>query len=241
MENNENASAGSSGGSGGPRAMHYAGIAVTLVAYLIYNHFTSKTVPIASADKPAVAQYAPNVEHDAEGLRSGRSEKRRERELNDNTRQHEDATRESGNKRHPDSESNPAASQAGGPLRDLDEDQRRHGHTLTKHVGRTDEQLLERLQQETDISSASTYTDKETAERSVGAAIAKNESKIKAWLERGGSQKLVLDYFGDAQHAIGRTVHRDKTSHPCFNAKVVLAMDNHGGGYFVLTSYPEAR
>ena len=218
MENNENTIPGSAGGSGGPQALHYVGIAVMLLAYLIYNHFNAKTAPVNTANQPSVEQHAP---------KSPAFSRDDSPELKENSRKQEDTP--------------PASSSADGPRRNLDDDQRRHGHTLTKHVGRTDAQLLERLQQETDISSASTYSDKDTAERAVGAAVAKNESKIKAWLDRGGSQKLVLDYFGDTQHPIGRTMHRDKTAHPCFNAKVVLAMNDRGGGYFVLTSYPEAR
>src|SRR5688572_22239367 len=55
--------------------------------------------------------------------------------------------------------------------RDLTADESRGGHTLARHVGRSDEQLRERLQRERGISAASTYTDRDTAERIVTHTI----------------------------------------------------------------------
>ena len=67
---------------------------------------------------------------------------------------------------------------ASGPVRDLNQDEAAGGHILRKHVGRTDEELLERLDRERNISGASTYTDRATAERALGAAIAQNQQRI---------------------------------------------------------------
>src|SRR5262250_3410571 len=71
-----------------------------------------------------------------------------------------------------------SASAATAPVRDLSMDEGAGGHILRKHVGRTDEQLLERLDRERNISGASTYTDRATAERALGAAIAQNQQRI---------------------------------------------------------------
>src|SRR5262249_4570432 len=46
---------------------------------------------------------------------------------------------------------------------DLSGDEAMGGHTLARHIGKTDAELIERLRQEPDISSASTYTDRQTA------------------------------------------------------------------------------
>ena len=121
---------------------------------------------------------------------------------------------------------------------DLTQDEEAGGHTLKKHVGRTDDQLRERLAHERNISGASTYTDRDTAERAIGAAIEANADKIQRWLERkGGHPNLVLLY--DSDHPIGRTIHRSgDQSEPCSHALVVLKWDE-GGKYHVLTSYPE--
>src|SRR3954447_16923585 len=46
----------------------------------------------------------------------------------------------------------------------LERDEQAGGHTLRRHVGRTDDQLRERVGRERDISAASTYTDQASAE-----------------------------------------------------------------------------
>jgi toxin YxiD len=124
--------------------------------------------------------------------------------------------------------------------RDLSQDEAAGGHILRKHVGRTDEQLLERLDHERNISGASTYTDRATAERVVGAAIAQSQGRIQRWLNRnGGHPNMVLDY--DSDQPIGRTINRGESqSRSCSHALVVLKYDPPAG-YYVLTSYPECR
>lgn len=124
--------------------------------------------------------------------------------------------------------------------RDLSKDEEAGGHVLRKHVGRTDEQLRERLEHERHISGASTYTDRATAERAIGAAIAQSREKIERWLSRsGGRPNLVLDY--DSDQPIGRTMNRgDSQSRPCAHALAVLKYDPPAS-YYVLTSYPECR
>jgi len=126
-----------------------------------------------------------------------------------------------------------------GAAHDLSSDERAGGHTLRKHVGRSDDELRERLAQE-EISASSTYTDRAAAEFAVGNALQDGQYRIEQWLARsGGHPNLVLDYRGD--RPIGRTLHRgNSTSQPCANAKVVLRWLS-SSEYYVLTSYPECR
>jgi len=107
-------------------------------------------------------------------------------------------------------------------------------------VGRTDQELRKRLRQERHIAAASTWTDRGTAEQTVGAALAQNTDKIQRWLSRiGGRPNLVVDF--DSDHPIGRTLQRDSSqSQPCNHALIVLKWDPDGS-YYVLTSYPECR
>jgi len=137
----------------------------------------------------------------------------------------------------PRSEGSHAAS---GAVRDLSQDEAAGGHILRKHVGRTDDELRERLDHERNISGASTYTDRATAERAVGAAIAQSQDRIQRWLNRsGGHPNLVLDY--DSDQSIGRTINRGEgQSRACSHALVVLKYEPPSG-YYVLTSYPECR
>ena len=124
--------------------------------------------------------------------------------------------------------------------RNLDLDEAAGGHVLRKHVGRTDDELRERLGHDRYISAASSYTDRDTAERAIGAAIAREQSKIERWLARpGGHPNLVLDY--DSDQPIGRTLDRgDDRPRPCSHAVVVLRWIAPSN-YYVLTSYPECR
>ncbi len=145
----------------------------------------------------------------------------------------------------PQSETNSVATKSsharsGVRRRDLSEDEAEGGHILRKHVGQTDEQLLERLDRERHISGASTYTDRVTAENTIGAAIAQSHDRIQGWLDRsGGHPNLVLDY--DADQPVGRTINRgDTQSRPCSHALIVLKY-KPPSGYYVLTSYPECR
>jgi hypothetical protein len=127
-----------------------------------------------------------------------------------------------------------------GPTRDLSQDEAAGGHILRKHVGQTEGQLRERLERERNITGASTYTDRSTAEHIVGAAIAESQGQIQHWLDRSGRHpNLVLDY--ESPDPIGRTMNRGENhSRPCTHALIVL---KYGGPsrYYVLTSYPECR
>lgn len=126
-----------------------------------------------------------------------------------------------------------------GTPHDLAPDEQAGGHTLHKHVGRSDDDLRQRLAHE-DISAASTYTDRASAEFAVGQALQSGQSRVDRWVaQSGGHPNLVLDYRGD--QPIGRTLHRGDTSaKPCDDAKVVLRWMS-SSEYYVLTSYPECR
>jgi len=126
--------------------------------------------------------------------------------------------------------------------RDLSVDESMGGHTLARHVGRTDAELAERLKRERNISASSTYTDRATAERSVGAALAGGGRKLAAWQNRSGLRpNFVLHYADPSRRAIGRSLRRgaDKAV-SCSRAIVVLRWDERRGRFYVLTSYPEA-
>jgi|SRR5215469_2907441 len=141
----------------------------------------------------------------------------------------------------PPAKPEPASSTApAAPLRDLSQDEAEGGHTLRKHVGRTDDELRQRLRHERNIAAASTWTDRAVAEQAVGLAIAQNRDKISRWLDRPSRANLVLDYDGDPAHPIGRTLDRDASqAAPCSHAVIVLKRTDNL--YYVLTAYPECR
>jgi hypothetical protein len=125
---------------------------------------------------------------------------------------------------------------------DLAADEPLGGHTLQRHVGRTDAELAARLDRERDISAASTYTDAATARRVVAAAIDRNRGRLATWVERSGPRpNLVLQYRDPSGAIIGRTLERGaRSTKPCTSALVVIRWLDRVGRWFVLTSYPEA-
>ena len=128
------------------------------------------------------------------------------------------------------------------PVRDLSVDESLGGHTLARHVGKTDAELADRLRRERQISAASTYTDRATAERSVGAALADGRGKLASWMRRSGRRpNLVLHYVEPSRRPIGRSLMRGRNRLvSCTRAIVVLRWDDRKDRYYVLTSYPEA-
>ena len=128
------------------------------------------------------------------------------------------------------------------PTRDLSIDESRGGHTLARHVGKTDADLRDRLRRE-QISSASTYTDRAAAERAVGTALAAGGRTLEAWQSRTGRRpNLVLHYRSPNHEPIGRSLSRSQQAAvPADRALVVLRWDERAGDFYVLTSYPEAE
>jgi len=123
--------------------------------------------------------------------------------------------------------------------RDLSGDESTGGHTLARHVGRSDRELFDRLKREPGISSASTYTDRAIAEHVVGAALAQAGPSLAKWIDRTGPRPNYVIHYR-APEPIGRSVTRTgSTSVTCTRAIVVLRWDERRRQYYVLTSYPE--
>lgn len=129
--------------------------------------------------------------------------------------------------------------QRGANRYDLARDEERGGHTLERHVARTDAQLRERLEHERNISAASTWTDRETAESVVAEALAAERGRMDNWMRRGYPRpNLALHY--NAGRVVGRSLRRgDDQTVDCTNAVVVLRADGTDE-FYVLTTYPEA-
>jgi hypothetical protein len=137
----------------------------------------------------------------------------------------------------------PAATQAtkASSTHDLSTDEAMGGHTLARHVGKTDGELRERLSRERDISSASTYTDRATAEAVVGAALSSAPRSFEGWRRRTGRRPNFVLHFA-ADHVIGRSMTRGRrNAAPCNDALVVVRWDERRRQFYVLTSYPEER
>ena len=128
-------------------------------------------------------------------------------------------------------------------LYDLQHDEALGGHTLARHIGRTDNELADRLRRESNISAASTYSDVTAARRTVALAIEQSRSRVDSWASRRGSRpNLVLNYTQRSGSPIGRSLFRgERVSRPCDRALVVLRWLDRERQWIVLTSYPETR
>jgi hypothetical protein len=126
---------------------------------------------------------------------------------------------------------------------DLEGDEAIGGHTIGRHVGKSDSELAERLRRETQINTASTYTDLGTAERVVAAALASNRGRLREWSSRTGPRpNLVLTYRGDRGAVIGRSLARGaRRATSCSAARVVIRWHDRAQRWIVLTSYPEPQ
>jgi len=123
---------------------------------------------------------------------------------------------------------------------DLSVDESMGGHTLARHVGKTDAELADRLRRERQISAASTYSDRATAERIVWSALDADTGQVSSWQRRSGRRPNLALHYANRAGAIGRSLFRGaQTSVPCNRAVVVLKWDERRDRSFVLTSYPD--
>ncbi|MEC1798368.1 T7SS effector LXG polymorphic toxin [Bacillus mojavensis] len=109
------------------------------------------------------------------------------------------------------------------------------GHLIDRHIGKTDEELLQRLQINKKIRASSSFTDRPTAERVANETLTKHKKEIKEWLNSDIDDPLPLPYRGT--EVIGRGVRKgSKEVKDMTNARIVLKKNKDGS--FILTGYP---
>ncbi|HST49233.1 RNase A-like domain-containing protein [Jatrophihabitans sp.] len=81
-----------------------------------------------------------------------------------------------------------------------------NGHTLAKHVGKSPEFLRHRLATEPNISGASTFFDREVAERAISAVLHDNRGKVATWL---ATSKRELILTGRMKRPVGIVISED--------------------------------
>lgn len=121
--------------------------------------------------------------------------------------------------------------------RDLARDEALGGHTLSRHVGLSDAELRARLDRERDITAASTFFDRATAEWAVGETLWKKGDELERWVRRSGSRPN-LALRAVMAEPVGRSWRRDDPAAEDV-AGVVVVLRWTGDGWYVLTSYPE--
>ena len=111
------------------------------------------------------------------------------------------------------------------------------GHLIERHVGKSEEWLVDRVRRE-NISAASSFVDLPTAEHFVSATIGEHQDRIDAWLDGQGGNRLVVDANFDA--STGISVKRgDSDATDVHSVRLVLERsDRLDIGYRIVTGYP---
>jgi hypothetical protein len=110
-------------------------------------------------------------------------------------------------------------------------------HLIERHVGKDEQQLLDRLHKE-NISASSSFRDLPSAEHFIAQTIALSQGQVDAWLAGKGGKRLVLDAHFDASTGIS-VARGDAHAQDVFSVKLVLERsDALGIGYRIVTGYP---
>ena len=117
----------------------------------------------------------------------------------------------------------------------------KNGHTIERHVGKSEEDLKNRLKNDK-VSAASTYYDKETATKAVKDSLKQHDKEIQEWLKNSKEARLVLN----TTHSfpVGKTVIKKNMNvkDKLVKTVTVLARDKSGElGYKIITSYPSDK
>ena len=113
------------------------------------------------------------------------------------------------------------------------------GHTIARHVARTEAQLRSRLIAEPGIPAASTFRTLADAERAVYEALQANRAAIQQWAQAGGMGTKAFNY--NAGRVVGQGVVRATGNLQNMTNMVVVLRKivNAGKPYFLLTAYPK--
>jgi hypothetical protein len=112
------------------------------------------------------------------------------------------------------------------------------GHTLRKHIGRTEAQLRERLKLEPRREKVSSFTDLERAESAISEVMRNNATIIRRWAQssgRGGPLVLTRRVAGNVGYGITRETGKLT---PMNEVVVVLKYQTYNGmPYYIVTAY----
>lgn len=112
--------------------------------------------------------------------------------------------------------------------------EKKGGHLLDKHVGKTNDYLRDRLVKEPDRTVVSTFTERAEAERAASKVLDDNADKIDDWLKSGSKNKKAFKTSFEGGRVLKRGDDAVKTGK---EAILVLKPDGKGG-FFILTGYP---
>jgi CDI toxin RNase A-like protein len=121
----------------------------------------------------------------------------------------------------------------------LEHEEAAGGHTLARHVGKSDDWLMARLAGDAQLHVASTYVDRETAEAAIEALLRRHRNRLNRWAERA-PERAEFTVRGAADRAIGRTAWRPVAPDHLADSRtlVVIVRKLDPTSCLVVTSYP---
>jgi Bacterial CdiA-CT RNAse A domain len=126
---------------------------------------------------------------------------------------------------------------AAGPRRTVEAQDAAGGHTIERHVGKSEAWLRKRLEMETDKKFTSSFRNEAIANRVQGRMVNRCQDQIQAWLKSGKTRPLQLEI--DMHEPVGIIVERGKSgSVVTTKATAYIARDNSAQGWHFVTSYP---
>jgi len=116
------------------------------------------------------------------------------------------------------------------------------GHTIERHIGWSNQQLINRLINSPQIAKASTYTDLRNATTNIPVALSSHRHNLNNWASNPnvpvGATRAV-DY--NVGRVVGRVAFRPsalKNIRNSTNLRAVIRKSNRAGQCILLTSYP---
>jgi len=121
----------------------------------------------------------------------------------------------------------------------LEQEEAVGGHTLARHVGKSDDWLMARLSGDWHLHFASSYSDRTTAAAAIESLLDRHRARINRWAERApeGAEFTVRGAVG---HSVGHTAWRPVApDHLAESRTVVVVVKKLGrASCLLLTSYP---
>ena len=121
----------------------------------------------------------------------------------------------------------------------LEREEAAGGHTLARHVGKSDDWLMARLASDAHLHVASTYIDRETAEAAIETLLSRHRDRLNRWAARA-PEGAEFTLRGVADRPIGRTAWRPVGPDHLADSRtlIVVVKKARAASCLVLTSYP---
>lgn len=111
------------------------------------------------------------------------------------------------------------------------------GHTVARHVGKSKNELIQRLTTQPRLTGAGSFTNIDMAERAITAAMRANASRIKMW---GQFPRRPINFDYVANFQVGSYI-KQGTTELVYTSKLRVALEYkpyNGMPYYILTAFP---